>query len=771
MAAGLWGLLGTDFPRCSPAYPSVRTLRSLTGPFLLALAVWCAAGAVALPAANDPTTRLIVIAPLWVAAVGGLGGWLLPGCRRRPLTVSPAVLTIVPWLPVSLPAIFQIWTGRLAWVPVAVAILAALLSERVGPQAPAAVLSGRRLGVSIGLAALVTLLVLLASAWALEKRLPGGDEPYYMVITQSLLKDGDLRIENNYQARDYASFFRPTLSPDFIRRGRDEVIYSIHGPGLPMLIAPLFAVFGYRGAQATVMGLAVLTGALTWLAGWRATNSRGAAWFALTALVSSITFLMQGVSIFPDGPGAAVVAVSVLVLLAFERGASVRTGTLVGLSASLSALPFLHTRLVMVSVGVAVAVLWQLMTEPGTSRGRRRSRALAFVALPMLGAIAWLGYFEVLYGTLNPSAPYGAHPETRVAYIPGGVLALLFDQQFGLLAFSPVFGAAVVGWLRRDKTARPILVAVGLYLAAVGTYWMWWAGLPATPARFSAAILPALAPALAVAWSRSRATGRVVLLSLLLATAFISVAAIGITRGDLAWNHYTAHALWLGWLGTSVDLARALPSFFWNLDPGVVSSEWPFVAHVAALILAIIVVASVAGAVLRWGSERAVTGAWAMVVGVMLIAQMGWWHNGTAALEPTGSQLGVLRSLAGGHTGVLVKSSGLSRGVRSDSLAIEAPRDGLANERKVAWADLVDLPAGDYDLTVVLRRATGGTLTVRVGDESQPRPFVLDHRTEQTFRLTVPMARSSLDFEADATLASSGQRLVLRPVSLRPASR
>src|SRR6187397_408189 len=118
MAAGLGEGMGTDFPRCSPAYPFVRTLRSLIGPFLLALAVWCAAGAVALPAANDPTARLIATAPLWVAAVAGLVGWLLPGCRRRPWTMSPAVLTIVPWLPVSVPAVFLIWTGRLAWMPV-----------------------------------------------------------------------------------------------------------------------------------------------------------------------------------------------------------------------------------------------------------------------------------------------------------------------------------------------------------------------------------------------------------------------------------------------------------------------------------------------------------------------------------------------------------------------------------------------------------------------------------------------------------------------------
>ena len=43
-----------------------------------------------------------------------------------------------------------------------------------------------------------------ASAWWVSPRIPGGDEPHYLIITQSLLNDGDLRIENNHRAREYA---------------------------------------------------------------------------------------------------------------------------------------------------------------------------------------------------------------------------------------------------------------------------------------------------------------------------------------------------------------------------------------------------------------------------------------------------------------------------------------------------------------------------------------------------------------------------------------
>ena len=82
---------------------------------------------------------------------------------------------------------------------------------------------------------------------------PGGDEPHYLVITQSLLKDGDLQIENNYAARDYAAYFGGDIRPDYLVRGRDGQIYSIHAPGVSAVVLPTFALLGFRGAQATMV--------------------------------------------------------------------------------------------------------------------------------------------------------------------------------------------------------------------------------------------------------------------------------------------------------------------------------------------------------------------------------------------------------------------------------------------------------------------------------------------------------------------------------------
>src|SRR5207253_3933564 len=83
--------------------------------------------------------------------------------------------------------------------------------------------------------------------WSVAPQHPDGDEPHYLVITQSILQDHDLKIENNHRQRDYEAYFGRLLKPDFLKRSKDGEIYSIHAPGLPVAVAPAFLLSGYRG--------------------------------------------------------------------------------------------------------------------------------------------------------------------------------------------------------------------------------------------------------------------------------------------------------------------------------------------------------------------------------------------------------------------------------------------------------------------------------------------------------------------------------------------
>ena len=71
--------------------------------------------------------------------------------------------------------------------------------------------------------------------------IPGGDEPHYLAATQSLLHDGDLRVANNYANGDYLEYFPGRLEPHFLKRAASGEIYSIHAPGVSVIVLPAFA--------------------------------------------------------------------------------------------------------------------------------------------------------------------------------------------------------------------------------------------------------------------------------------------------------------------------------------------------------------------------------------------------------------------------------------------------------------------------------------------------------------------------------------------------
>ena len=104
--------------------------------------------------------------------------------------------------------------------------------------------------------------------------LPDGDEPHYLILAQSLIKDGDLRIENNHRQGDYLDYSLNAAAPDYLRRGVNGEIYSIHAPGLAVLIAPAMWLFGYPGVVAFLGVIAALSTALVWCVAYRRPGAR-----------------------------------------------------------------------------------------------------------------------------------------------------------------------------------------------------------------------------------------------------------------------------------------------------------------------------------------------------------------------------------------------------------------------------------------------------------------------------------------------------------------
>lgn len=748
-------------------------LPSLAGPLIAAVGAWCALGEISVPDADRALPRVAAPAPWWALALLLVVAAAVPGWRRRPVLALPALFAILPWLPVPLPAVALIWTGPLAWLPVAIALGAA-----VGPAFGARlgkVLDGLSPARSTVVAGVLSLACGAYVAWAIAPQVPQGDEPQYLVITQSLIADGDLQVENNHRNRDYLAYFPMDIQPNYRRRGENGEIYSIHAPGVSVLVLPAFAVFGYRGAQFTILALAALAGALMWHAAWLAIRDRRAAWFGWAAVSTSLTFLFQGVTIFPDGPAACVVAGALWLFIRLRREPDrVGGATLVAAGGLLGALPWLHTRFSILAAGLGLAVVSALATDPARPVGSRIGRAAGFLALPVVAAAGWFAFFRVLYGTFNPAAPYASEAAALdPAFVPGGLVGLLVDQQFGLIAWSPVLAAGLAGvWIARANPDRrwalPMAGVAFAYLLMATSYWMWWVGGPAPPARLAAAVLPVLAPLAALAWRRADAPLRAVWAALLVLSATATAVLVTVARGDIAWNVRSEETRWLEWLGPLVNLPRALPSFFWALDPENLRTEASFFGHAALTLLVAIVGVRLFVRFARrydWQSGRRTTALalWAPIV-LMVVSWSGWALDGIEPLDPARSQLDVLSRWRAGGTLVAI-DAGAVRVLRSEPRFVvraEAPavRDGPPQ------AYLQGIPSGDYEVWVDVPRPVDGTIGVRVGRSPEyVRAFDAGRRSPEAFRLPLPAGAVGVGLEMDEGLRMAGARVSLVPVA------
>lgn len=750
----------------------------------------------------SPLTLPVFIVIAWIvlraAKVQRLGpAWAL---------VAAAVL---PWLPGPAAPVLAAWSGPVVLLVAATVVAVALWTRRrpavnaPTPVAPATSTAAhtpaasRMPRVSAAVAALIVAVAATATAWNLSPILPGGDEPHYLVITQSLLYDGDLAIDDNHERRDYAAYFDGTLRPDFLKRGIDGRIYSVHAPGVSAFVLPAFALAGYPGVVVWLAVFSALGSWWLWTTAWRLTGSADAAWFGWSVAALSTTAFFQSFTVFPDGP-AAVLVVGVLAVIV---RASPGPWWWAGAGVALGALPWLHTRYAVLAAALALGVV------PAAWRAARMRGLLAFVAMPILAAAGWFWQFHAIYGTPDPRAPYGTYTQTAARYIPRGISGLLIDQQFGLLAYAPALVLALAGlaWMcvsRRaplDDARRVAMASPGVAMASsravgltlVGTivpyavlsaaYAMWWGGA-SSPARFLAPVTLALGIPAAYWWAHSRRGSSrlvgVVLAALSVATTVVLASA---AQGRLAFNVRDGYALWLAWLAPAVDLAAALPS----LHRHSVSVAWVMALPWACALLVVWVLAralEVRGLESRGGEPRDIESRgvpWRAVVpgaipaiglaAVAIAMVVGWRIEGVTGAASSQGQHRVLQRLAAPAVSAvwLDAGSGRPRWVSTDAVASRLAlgpltRGAIAADRPLVWPEL---PAGVYELAVpagVERWRLG------IGRDEGLLTSSRDEAGRRRVRVVLPVGVHSLRWRADAPPGTPLDAVRLAPLSLVP---
>ena len=402
----------------------------------------------------------------------------------------------------------------------------------------------------------ISLVLFAGAAWRLAPSAlyPRGDEPHYLIIAQSLLTDGDLRIDNNHARDDYRDYYEADLAPHSSAPGRDEAVYSIHPIGLPALVAPAFALGGYRAASLTVVTCAVLAALLLW--GWAraVTGSAAAAVAGWLAITGSASFLLHSFAIYPEVPAA----LCVLVVIGWRWRQPDSTASALVRGVALAVLPWLSTKYAPMSAGLLVL----LLTRPESTRHRR-----LLATLPWTFSVAlWLGWFWVLWGAASPTAPYGGSHQMSVAHLLTGLPGLLFDQEYGIVTYAPALALAFPGWwdLWRTGHRRLVVETAGpfvLLALTVGAYVMFWGGSSA-PGRQIVAAMPLLGVPLAwLYWrTRDRPVQRAAIVVLVLLGTMVSATMVFAGDGLLIANGSDGTAALLTHLTPSGELVRLLPS-------------------------------------------------------------------------------------------------------------------------------------------------------------------------------------------------------------------
>ena len=525
---------------------------------------------------------VFLVAALWWPRLARSQAWPLAPAGRAaaraadlliPLFALPWVaIPYVPWVADAVPAwralagpakygVWLIVGGLLAWIA----------ADTFGRRAHA-----RRPGMS---AQLLLICVLSAAAYATAAyglaRAPlraDSDEPQRLLVTQSLLTDGDLDIGNNHARGDYREYVAGPMEAH-AAPGRDGAIYSLHAVGLPLLLVPAFAAGGRTGVTIALVAIGTLAAALLWRTTARHTASTRARVLAWLAVGVSAPWVLYTHAVHPGVPAA----------LAIMLAAATSTGfwTAAARGAALAVLPWLGAQYAPLSLALLGLFSWRAARSPAT---------LVALVAPWLASLAgWLYFVHALWGSWSPVAPPGGMHGLEITRLLAGTGALFMDQEAGVLPYAPALLLALPGlWqLWQDggtsrQRAIDTCVAVGVLAATVGSHQIWW-GTHAAPGGGLVAVVPLLALPIA-RWADAAQTALPRLaLGRALVLAGLAITAAMVFGGDglLARGSEGGSSALLEWLAPGRELVRAAPS-----AAVLGESGWLFAIPVAAWALA-----------------------------------------------------------------------------------------------------------------------------------------------------------------------------------------
>jgi hypothetical protein len=381
-----------------------------------------------------------------------------------------------------------------------------------------------------------------------------GDEPHYLLVTKSLVSDGDINLYNNYQNKDYLRFYPGGLdSHAYPGKKGERYLYSKHFPALPALLVPSYflgaklgrLVFGSRGMASrereilvffSRLPLCFLTAFLSagfFLFVCGIAKNRSVAtlsWFVFS-FTSPVLFFSH--LLYPEIPVALI-----LLLIAYQivHKKNLSARSLFGAGAGLALLPWFGLKYIPLAGVVFLGILFLFLKSAEKDQKKR----FAFLAPIAVSAGLFVISLWSMYGTISPQTVYkGTAAAERFplsSFLVADfltffrrLLGLFFDQRAGLFVYAPVYVLCLAGvFLLAKRIKEEALLLGGFALVfwlfcSLTEYWGGYCppGRPLLPVSWILALFAAGAFAVGQSKVFLAVRNTLILLSFLLVFVFV----------------------------------------------------------------------------------------------------------------------------------------------------------------------------------------------------------------------------------------------------------
>lgn len=388
------------------------------------------------------------------------------------------------------------------------------------------VAAGRTVRWSPNRAALAALIVYALIVPAMHRTPIDGDEPYYLLITESLVHDRDLDLANQYAHLSESATDRTDLHPqlgDVVGPHGEQ--YSRLEKFLSVLMIPGYLFAGLSGAIATIVlfGALLVRSTLRWLEDEGIEEETVRAIFPIFAFGPPILF--YAVRIWPEVPGA-------FFFVEALRGVRGRRGP--KWIAAVVLLALLKLRFALVSIPLVIQAVM-----------RRRVIALSL----LIAGVVIVGAMTGRLGLSSDPSKYAI-----------GFFGLLLDAAAGIAFQTPFFLLGVFAltrWRSTPEGFRLGIITSLLYVICLVPRSEWHGGW-SPPLRYIVFLMPVLALGAASIWSRVAAPLIALFAAWTVALAFHGIAypwrLFHIANGESEMGE------WLSTLYHS-DFSRLFPSY------------------------------------------------------------------------------------------------------------------------------------------------------------------------------------------------------------------